>query len=176
MLNWKDGLTYPCIHTRTHTHTTFPSLNWRDGMSYFQSWMRVTPPFTTSYLTATELVDCPGKSCFLCLAQENLLMEIIKLGVKVDTFFHGANVPYPPSQETMRSTFGPGPGPGSSSMKFVSGGAVYGDDIHVHHPTSDWNLIHNDPHDPLALFLTSLVSLAFLPSKHSMLSTGTLAH
>ena len=35
-------------------------------------------------------------------------MEIIKLGVKVDTFFHGANVPYPPSQETMRSTFGPG--------------------------------------------------------------------
>lgn len=35
-------------------------------------------------------------------------MEIIKLGAKVDTFFHAASVQYPPSQDTMQSFFGPG--------------------------------------------------------------------
>lgn len=40
--------------------------------------------------------------------QENLLIEIIKLGAKMDTFLHGSGVQYPPSQETMRSIFGPG--------------------------------------------------------------------
>lgn len=75
--------------------------------------------------------------------QENLLMEIIKLGVKVDTFFHGANVPYPPSQETMRSTFGPGvplPGQaptvaGPSVQVTVPVGVRAGDSLEVSGPT-----------------------------------------
>ena len=47
-------------------------------------------------------------ACCSPLGQENLLIEIIKLGAKMDTFLHGSGVQYPPSQETMRSIFGPG--------------------------------------------------------------------
>ncbi|CAJ1439276.1 unnamed protein product [Effrenium voratum] len=71
--------------------------------------------------------------------QENLMMEIIKLGVKADLLLHKYGVEYPPSQETMLATFGAGvlprAVPANAMQVVVPAGLRAGDAFQVAGPT-----------------------------------------
>ena len=53
--------------------------------------------------------------------QENLMIEVIKLGVQLDQIARKEGVVYPPGQETMTQVFGSGPKQGSQSFQFRRG-------------------------------------------------------
>lgn len=53
--------------------------------------------------------------------QENLMIEVIKLGVQLDEIARKEGVVYPPSQETMTQVFGPGPKQGSQRFQLRRG-------------------------------------------------------
>ena len=46
-------------------------------------------------------------SFFSCV-EENLIIEVIKLGIKYDLILHKEGIQYPPSQSKMREYFGEG--------------------------------------------------------------------
>ena len=49
-----------------------------------------------------------GHACAELCLQENLILEVIKLGIKYDMILHQEAIQYPPDQEKMKLIFGEG--------------------------------------------------------------------